>query len=122
MQRDLDTIREILLFLENSTECTVVDENTPAFSSDWPKYMYHIDLIIEAGFIKAELYLGESFGFERLTWGGHDYLDAVRDPAIWRKTKEGISSIGSLTFDLVKQVAVGFVKQEITKATGIPLP
>jgi len=38
--------------------------------------------------------------FERLSWEGHDYLDAVRDPEIWLKTKQGTEAIGAFTFDL----------------------
>jgi uncharacterized protein DUF2513 len=59
--------------------------------------------------------------FRRLTWAGHDFADAVRDPDIWRKTKHSADKIGSITFDLVKDLAKGFIKTKIEEHTGLKL-
>ena len=53
--------------------------------------------------------------FRRLTWAGHDYLDAVRDPKIWHKTKEATDKVGSWTFEIVKELAKGYIKSELQK-------
>jgi hypothetical protein len=32
---------------------------------------------------------------KRLTWNGHEFLDAVRDDEVWRRTKEGARKAGN---------------------------
>jgi len=53
--------------------------------------------------------------FRKLTWEGHDYLDAVRDPQVWHKTKEATNKVGSWTFDIVKELAKQYIKSELSK-------
>ena len=53
--------------------------------------------------------------FRRLTWAGHDYLDAVRDPKVWQKTKDATEKVGSWTFEIVKELAKSFVTEELRK-------
>jgi hypothetical protein len=36
--------------------------------------------------------------FTRLSWDGHEYLDAVQDPKVWRETKDKVENVGSWTF------------------------
>ena len=38
---------------------------------------------------------------------GHDYLDSVRDPKVWTKTKSVLENVGgSAAIEVVKDVAV----------------
>ncbi len=60
-------------------------------------------------------------GFRCLTWEGHDFLDSVRDPKIWAKTKDGALAAGGFTVDLLKDLAKGFVKKQIEERTGVTL-
>lgn len=41
----------------------------------------------------------------RLTWAGHDYLDGIRDPAIWRHTKRAAGKLGSWSLETVGAIA-----------------
>ncbi len=52
---------------------------------------------------------------------GHQYLEAIRDPEIWRKTKEGASLAGSFSIDLLGKLANGFIRTQIKKHTGIDI-
>jgi hypothetical protein len=63
----------------------------------------------------------EGFGFQSLTWEGHDFLDSVRDPKIWAKTKSGALAAGGFTVDLLKELAKGFIKKQIEERTGVKL-
>ena len=56
-----------------------------------------------------------------ISWAGHDFIDSVRDPETWKKTKAGAAAAGGFTFDLVKDLAKGLVKKQIEKHTGIEL-
>lgn len=49
-----------------------------------------------------------NFTASRLTWTGHEFLDAIRSDTVWNKTKQTFSSKGlDMTFDLIKTVAAG---------------
>jgi hypothetical protein len=49
------------------------------------------------------------------------FLDTVRDPEIWKKTKEGAISAKGFTLDLLQDLAKGFIKKQIEERTGITL-
>jgi Hypothetical protein (DUF2513) len=111
MKRNWDTIREILLRAEALESDTTLrlsdfDENR----SD--EIAYHVKLLKEAELIQVSIaeFLGGAgihFDLERLTWSGHEFLDAIRNVTIWDKTKATIAEKGgTMTFELVKSVAI----------------
>ena len=84
---------------------------------------YHCLLGWEAGFIEAIDATTFKNHFKamyprRLTYEGHQYLERIRDPVIWAKTKEGAKKIGSFGLDTLGKLAVGFIETEIKKRTG----
>jgi hypothetical protein len=131
MKRDLNLIRELLLKLEDTNlppgRLLAIRPDAEAVfvkGYDPQVIMYHARLLREVGF--AEFHhqgdlMDGTIHFTRLTWAGHDYLDAIRDPEIWRKTKQETDAIGSFTFDLVKDLAKGFIKTKIEEHTGVKL-
>jgi hypothetical protein len=128
MQRDMDLVRQLMLKLEalplaqgsiallNGTDERMrVDGYTP------DQVDYHLSLLADQGWIEVGRRLSHSIGFRKLTPSGHDFVDSVRDPEIWRKTKEGALAVGGITFDLLKDLAKGFIKKQIEARTGINL-
>jgi hypothetical protein len=111
MKRDWDTIRDILTKLEDVTP----EEGCLRLSSFPPdraaEISYHVELMMEAGLVNGQMSktLGSGphdFLAIRLTWQGHEFLDAIRSDTVWQKTKKSFISGGlSMTFDLVKSVA-----------------
>lgn len=111
MKRNWDMIRDILTQLEefkNEEGCF----NLSSFPQDkHAEISYHMALLMEAGLVNGQM--SEEFGPEpqdffanRLTWQGHEFLDAIRSDTVWYKTKKSFLSQGiSMTFDLVKSVA-----------------
>ena len=111
MKRNWDMIRDILTQLEEFKH----DEgclNLSSFPQDkHAEISYHMELLMEAGLVNGQM--SEEFGpgpqdlfVNRLTWQGHEFLDAIRSDAVWQKTKKSFLSQGiSMTFDLVKSVA-----------------
>lgn len=99
MKRDLDLIRDMLIKIEDLTPSKEVTlEDFLELSSDKDKLYYHLELIIDNNFIsyKAMPCMGAKYNLfiiHRLTSQGHDYLDSVRDPGIYKEAK---SKIGSL--------------------------
>jgi hypothetical protein len=83
---------------------------------------YHLSLLQERQLIEVpegQPMIG--IVFTRLSWEGHDFLDAVRDPEIWHKTKQGAEATGAFTFELVKDLAKGLIKTQIEKHTGVKI-
>lgn len=128
MTRDMELIRELLLRLEDISSPNAIlhispdDEEVAIEGYNPDQIEYHLDLLKERGLIECpgtQPMIGITY--RRLTWEGHDFLDAVRDPEIWRKTKKGTEAMGSFTFDLVKELAIGLVKKKIEDHTGVKL-
>ena len=114
MKRDLDLLRDILLHIEEK------DLGNRAWIKDWGNLekvdnkvrTEHIYMLYEAGFIEVTdaSVIGQNgrrFYPKRITMAGHDYLDSVRDPKIWKSTKSKLSKIGgSTTLAIIQAVAV----------------
>lgn len=120
MERNWDTIREILTQVE---KCTLpIDQvrlsNFPGERAG--EISYHMALLIEAGLVNGHISQTirpepKDFIAHRLTWAGHEFLDAIRNASIWQKTKKKFVDEGvSMTFDLVKSVAVGLIKTALS--------
>lgn len=126
MQRDMNLIRELLLKLEamplRPAACVMFDHDDADLTIpgyDFNQVRYHFELLKEVDLIASSS--SGTLTFSRLTWAGHDYLDAVRDPEIWEKTKSGAYAVGGMTFDLIKDLAKGFIKKQIEQRTGIQI-
>jgi Hypothetical protein (DUF2513) len=59
--------------------------------------------------------------FRQISWQGREFLDTVRDPEIWAKTKKGAEEAKGFTIDLLKDLAKGLVKKQIEELTGVKL-
>lgn len=96
MKRDMDLIRELLLRIE-SFEIEpggTTPSLRPAFDTELQidgytpdQVDYHLNHLIDAGLVEGQCSADHYFILQRLTWAGHDFLDSVRDPEIWRATK-----------------------------------
>ncbi|MEN5045094.1 DUF2513 domain-containing protein [Pseudomonas koreensis] len=131
MQRDPDLIRLLMLKLEamdkpassifiiNSKDDMVI----PGHDSD--KVSYHIDQILQCGWIDLAggrgMSSGGEFSFRGLTPRGHDFIDSVRDDAVWTLTKKGVTAAGGFTLDMLAALGKGLLKKQIEKLTGIEL-
>ena len=113
MKLDMDLGREILRKLEDDdkaighgwVELTFDDRSGDEVS-------YHVRLLHEAGLIEARnLSVMGPTGFcwkaERLTWAGHQFLEASREEGLWQKAKQiAKEKAGGLSFDVLKTVLI----------------
>jgi len=79
---------------------------------------YHVLLLADAGLIEA-INLGSMSRVcwmpKRLTYDGHEFLDAARDQTRWAKAKEAvIKNTGTLTLEALKIALAALIKQAIT--------
>ncbi|MFM0308365.1 DUF2513 domain-containing protein [Paraburkholderia sp. RL17-383-BIF-A] len=131
MKRDMDLVRELMLKLEAlplpSSGFTVIDASTVMVEGYTAEQIdYHLSLLQEARFIHAGgLDFGMSgpgfncgVGFRNLTWAGHDFVDAVRSPDVWSRTKQAASAAGGFTVELLVFAAKTYVESRIKGLLG----
>lgn len=117
MQRDPEYLREILFEMEESADDFLILTQAFGMGPDERKRWYHVQLLCDTGLVTQ---ISDS-GF-RLTSQGYDFVDAVRDEGRWRKVMGWISDKGGgLTIDIIKALAVGLLKEELSEHSGIPL-
>jgi hypothetical protein len=114
MKLDMELVRTILLKIEESPEDPNgwIDLNIP--TSTAKQLSYHIQLLDEAGFIEAiDVSTMDDYTFhaKRMTYRGHQLLDDIRDPIIWRKTKEGAKQAGKLGLEFIWELAKAYGKE-----------
>jgi hypothetical protein len=127
MRRDMDLIRELLLKIdlldiEPGGTTRALRPSDPelkigSFSDD--QVDYHLELLMDAGFVDGSCSVDRFFHISKLTWSGHDFLDSVRDPEIWRQTREGAKKAGGFTVELLGDLAKGLIKTQIKNHTGV---
>jgi len=129
MKRNMDLIRELLLKLEGMPiapgavmHLRSYDDEMKMSGYEDAEVEYHLNLIVEAGLIDTGgLRAMEGIGFRALTWAGHDFVDSIRNPEVWAKTKQGALAAGGFTMDLLKDLAKGLLKKLIEDKTGVKL-
>lgn len=119
MKRDADLIREILFQVEASP--TTEDSIGLNFEEhDLDQVSYHVLLLHEAGLIVA-VNEGTGYGEDenwkpiRLTWHGHEFLDAARDERRWGKVKKVMTKTGGLAMSVVEHLLIELVKDQVSK-------
>jgi len=116
MKRDDDLIRELLFEAEASDQpyLLAVLVMNPS-DTDLKRHM-HAVWLSDAGFFQEV-----NKGVFRITNQGHDYLAAIRDEGVWQKTKAAASTAGGVSLGIMKDIAVAYVRQELSTRLGIPL-
>lgn len=127
MKRDMDLVRNLLLTIESHQNLTgnqliqygdQEDLGITDYSRD--QVIYHIRMLIDESMIQGEMVYGGPI-ISKLTWQGHDFLDSIRDPEIWQKTKDGVKNAGGFSMDLLGDLAKGLIKKKIEEHTGIKI-
>jgi hypothetical protein len=116
MKRDMDLFRAFLLKVEELPSKGIwtgieVEGYTPE------QVAYHAHLAQDAGFIVARFLVDEAdiFVVERLTYAGHEFLDAAREDKLWNKAKETVlKNAGTLTVESLK-IALSMLMQQAAR-------
>ncbi|WP_181318191.1 DUF2513 domain-containing protein [Pseudogemmobacter blasticus] len=118
MRRDEEHIRKLLLEYESEDDWLLLMPGTTTDATpDELKERYHILLMMDAGLLAI---VGS--GAFRITNSGHDYLEAIRDDGIWKKTLAVVAETGgNATLELIKTLALGLLKAKIEQHTGLKL-
>ena len=109
MKRNWDTIRKIMLRVEQLPDegSTITPDDMTGMDSECA--FYHMRLLIESGLAmggSVELTGGGNAWISRLSWDGHELLDKIRSDTAWNKIKETARIKGiDLCVDAVKAIA-----------------
>ena len=116
----MDLVRQILLEIEEVDDGSGFPRKIDIPDFDNVTVVGHLMLLDEAGYIEGVSLRASNvtdYRPNRITWDGHEFLDAVRDPKIWTETKSELSKIsGATTIEVIKQLAVSLTKTAI----GLP--
>ena len=116
MKRDYNLIRLLLIEIEKSEEM-LLSSDLRITEYDSEQIAYHAALLVDAGLIEgadSSTCAGTRFVIHRLTFAGHDFLDAIRSATVWRKTCDRIQNAGgSFVLSLVKDVALSILHNEL---------
>ncbi|NLG39121.1 MAG: DUF2513 domain-containing protein [Fibrobacter sp.] len=107
MKRDMDLVRLILFEVEKNEKWDEwKDIKIEGYSQE--EIYYHIMLLNEAGLIEAKILCdGGKWVPYRLTWNGHEFLDASRNETVWKKVKGIMANKGgSFAFEVVKSLVI----------------
>jgi hypothetical protein len=123
MRRDPNLIRGLLLKLEeqpSGLEFTPDEEAIAVEGYDAEQIEEHFIMLADGDLIKGSG-RADSGGlfFLGLTWEGRDFLDTVRDPVVWEKTKRAADEAKAFSLDMIKDIGKGFIKTQIKKYTEV---
>lgn len=122
MKRDMDLVRAILLAVEEGHGDIDIQDGLPGTEASAQELEYHLNLAQQAGLLDvAGVTLGGGYHIQGLTWEGHDFLDTIRDPEVWKRTKEGATKVGGWSFGLLKDLATAYIKSEAKGRLGFDL-
>jgi hypothetical protein len=108
MKRDMDLVRRILLFVQEGSPNSSID----GYSDGAVKY--HRALVIEAGLAEGTVMSNNitptevpaAVALRKLTWEGHDFIEAIESDGNWVKVKAFLAEAGKqLTVETVKFAA-----------------
>ena len=124
----MDLVRQILLDIEGGKtgfEISDIDdegEEVPEPEATARRALeHHLHIMEGAGLLTVHAWTNGACVVERLTWEGHDLLDSVRDPEVWKETKSGLSKVGGWTVDLMKDAAKAYLKMRVKDVLGLDI-
>jgi Hypothetical protein (DUF2513) len=123
MKRDMELVRAVLLKVEGlnlpvgATLCAYPSEPELQIEGyDPDQVAYHLNLLIDEGFVQGARTTSIQFVIEGLTWKGHEFLDDTRDPDVWSKAKERAKGVANVGIGFIWEIA----KAEIRTKLGLP--
>ena len=89
VERDMDLIRDLMLAIEKNPEMDYTRQfpishpalDIPGYSPE--QVSYHAKLLLTNDYVK-----GNWPFVSGLTMEGHDFLDNIRDPGVWKSAKQ----------------------------------
>lgn len=119
MRFNPDIAREILIEMEKAPPNRQADIDLPHVSTD--EMIEYIELLNEAGLIEAKLMQGRLDSARiyratliRLTYEGHQFLEAARNDSLWERAKSHVQkSGGAMTLSIMKALLIDYARRSV---------
>lgn len=121
MKRDMDLVRDILIKIEadpafngnHARGVSAVSMGITEYTDQ--EVIYNAVQLVEAGYLEGNVRMAHAGQVivTKLTWRGHEYLDATRDPDIWEKTKAKAKSVTSVGVGMLLEIAKAEIKAKL---------
>lgn len=123
MKRDMQLVRKLLLELEKRDHIIATSDMMVIEGEDHDPWTieYHLSILADSEFVAAVYSNSGHISHYRLTWQGHEFIDAVRDDTIWRKVTEALQKLGGHTYPMLLNFAERLLlarADEILKSLG----
>lgn len=125
MKRDMDLIRQIMLFCESEHSGTGTlflksnEEHFLDLGYDEAALNGHFEILANSGLADARMPADGGLMFNGFTWRGHDLLDSVRDPGVWDHTKAAAGKVGGFSVDILVEIAKAYIKKKAADVLGL---
>jgi hypothetical protein len=117
MKRDMDLVRTLLLEVEKHPAGFAPGEmKIEGYTSE--QIGYHAHIMGQAGLVKAidTTHMGSpgpEAVISSLTWQGHEFLDAAREPTRWQQAKDVVAKAGDASIQVWIAVLTDLVKKNL---------
>jgi hypothetical protein len=125
VKRDLDLIRRILLAAESAEDFSLTCAQLATDAEPERVVARHVYLLQEAGMLQANLLSSHHVGgaqsgsIDRLTWAGHEFLDAARNDKVWAKAKRTVfEQLGGAPFEVIKALLISYASARLGLTAG----
>jgi hypothetical protein len=118
MKRDMDLIRQLLKIVEERTVPNTLEGSSLSLDGYTLNQIFaHLAMLEDAGFIEGQSVDALSEGtieyyVHRLTWRGHEFLEAARSDTIWQKAKVKVAAAGGSVSIAVMSELLGALGKE----------
>lgn len=120
MKRDLDLVRQILIFLAENERGPNINWNIAIDGYAKDQVLHHAHLMEQGGLIVAADATTSCSLWPlaiplSITWAGHDFLEASNKPGLWEMAKKNvIGPSGGIAF----KVLLEWLERRATEALG----
>ena len=130
MRLNHDCVRDVMLFIEEEQELGMaphlpdfLNQKKPAKSRldkyDAETIKYSLMKLDETNYLNDNCVITQyqliEFDVTSITWNGHKFLDTIRDPKIWKTTKNVASHLESISITLLSNIASNVLESYIQK-------
>jgi hypothetical protein len=121
MTRDMDLIRQLLLWIESNPKLdgkrwltVYTPDDMGVDNHSLEEIDYHLRLLIKAGLVEGRENLSGGLAvITALTWQGHEFIDNVKDVSIWEQTKERLQGLSGVALSVVAAIAEAEIKKKL---------
>lgn len=122
MKLDHDCVRDVLIYIEDKHKMGSflhLDDFLDAkelHKYDPDEIKYVLLKLLEAKYIEASPPAYSNgilveFSCGGLSWDGHQFLENIKDPKIWKKTKKAASKVASASLTILSSLAASILSK-----------